>query len=541
MLENDICILKEKSVLSEDKFKKLYPDIYERVNNYSNAKGWNEKKYLYINKIVERPVCVICGNPVKFQSVSKGYVSTCSRECDKHLKSNVHKKIWSEYTKAERASRIKQMEDKREEHCGYRTPFANPNIRTQIESTMLNRYGSKYYTTIESGKLLQEYNKIHREEINNKIAKTWSDKTKEEKQLINSKRDNTCKERFGCYNYSQTKEFSTLISEKTKSLWNNKSWREKVKNTNLEKYGVVYACLAKHVQDSNGKQISRSNRDFVDLLVKSDITNIELEFSLKCYSYDVKINNILIEINPTYTHNSTIEPAFHGKCIKTKEKDYHRNKSKFASENGYRCIHIWDWDQIGKVVYLLENKERIFARLCEIKEVNVEDTNNFLNLYHLQNTCRNQTVRLGLYYNNELVELMTFGRPRYNSKYEWELLRLCTRPGYIIVGGANKLFNRFIKNYNPISVISYCDNSKFDGTVYYRLGMKYLGTSKPASHWYNIKTKQHITDNLLRQRGVDQLLGTKYGKGTSNKDIMLAEGFVEVYDCGQSTFVWTRV
>lgn len=58
-------------------------------------------------------------------------------------------------------------------------------------------------------------------------------------------------------------------------------------------------------------------------------------------------------------------------------------------------------------------------------------------------------------------------------------------------------------------------------------------------HWYNIKTNVHITDNLLRQRGFDQLHGTNYGKGTSNEELMLEHDYVEVYDAGQSTYIKT--
>ena len=541
MFENDVKILTEKSVVSEANFAKLFPDIYKRVVDYStpfNITDWREMKYLYMNQINRRPVCVICGKPVKFRSVNKGYTDTCSRECDLALKSQSHKKIWDGYTKEEREARVKQMEDTREAKTGYRTPFANPDTRKQIEKTMLERYGTLYYISEEGRKSFQKKMEEKREEIDEKISKSWSEKTQEEKSNINQKRAQTCVEQFGVDNYSKTKDFSGFMSEKTKSLWQDKNWKEKIQNTILERYGVMYACLAKHVQDSNGKQISQSNKEFAQLLEESGIKNVEVEFSLRKYSYDVKVGDTLIEIDPSYTHNSTIGPYFHGKHLEPKDKDYHQKKSKFAQDLGYRCIHIWDWDQIEKVVYMLSDRDRIYARECIVKEVSLEDTKEFLNLYHLQNSCRNQEVRFGLYYKEQLVELMTFGKPRYNGKYQWELLRLCTRPDYIVVGGANKLFSHFIDVYKPKSIISYCDNSKFSGNVYTQLGMNYTGCSHPRCHWYNIKTKQHITDNLLRQRGADQLLGTTYGKGTSNKEILTKEGFVEVYDCGQSTYTW---
>ena len=55
-----------------------------------------------------------------------------------------------------------------------------------------------------------------------------------------------------------------------------------------------------------------------------------------------------------------------------------------------------------------------------------------------------------------------------------------------------------------------------------------------------MKTKIHITDNLLRQRGYDQLFGTSYGKGTSNRQLMLENNFIEIYDAGQSIYIYER-
>ena len=133
---------------------------------------------------------------------------------------------------------------------------------------------------------------------------------------------------------------------------------------------------------------------------------------------------------------------------------------------------------------------------------------------------------------------MTFGKPRYNKKYEYELLRLCSHPDYIVVGGASKIFKHFIKNYNPKSIISYCDISKFSGEVYTSLGFTLLGNPRPSKHWYNEEFDKHITDNFLRQRGFDQLFGTDFGKGISNEDLMHLAGFLEIYDCGIDTYIW---
>ena len=133
---------------------------------------------------------------------------------------------------------------------------------------------------------------------------------------------------------------------------------------------------------------------------------------------------------------------------------------------------------------------------------------------------------------------MTFGKPRYNKNYEWELLRLCTHKDYKVVGGSERLFKYFLREINPQSIISYCDNSKFSGDVYERLGM--ILSSKGSPHCIWSKGKEKITNNLLLQRGYDQLFNANYGKGTSNRNLMIQNGWVEVYDCGQLTYIWNK-
>lgn len=357
--------------------------------------------------------------------------------------------------------------------------------------------------------------KEKRSSMVDKMNHTNKSKSKEEQALINQKRSKSCKEFWN----KSSKEFK-------------QDFIKRMSETCLEKYGVPYYCMTQDCRGASSND-SKPNLEFASLLDKYNIS-YEREFDLHKYSFDFKVNNILIEVDPTITHNSTISPFPHREPI---GKDYHMNKSNVAFNNNYHCIHIWDWDNKEKVINLLLPKEKIYARDCLIKEIDKETLDNFLNNYHLQNTCKNQTVRLGLYYKDTLIQTMTFGKPRYNKNYEYELLRLCSLPKYLVIGGSKKLFKYFLNNYKPKSIISYCDNSKFRGNIYTDLGFKLLNKDIPSKHWFNIKTKQHITDNLLRQRGYDQLFNTNYGKGTSNEELMLNNGFVEIYDCGQSVYV----
>lgn len=66
-----------------------------------------------------------------------------------------------------------------------------------------------------------------------------------------------------------------------------------------------------------------------------------------------------------------------------------------------------------------------------------------------------------------------------------------------------------------------------------------LGLTNFASlvHFYEC---ENILDSLLRKRGFDQLFNTNFGKGTSNSDLMIQHGFVEVFDSGQTTYMYNN-
>lgn len=91
-------------------------------------------------------------------------------------------------------------------------------------------------------------------------------------------------------------------------------------------------------------------------------------------------------------------------------------------------------------------KEKIFARKCRAEKINGGSiVKDFLNSNHLQGWCVSK-IDYGLFYNDELVALMTFGKPRYNKKIDWELLRYCSKIDTQVIGGAGKLLKAFEKD-----------------------------------------------------------------------------------------------
>lgn len=307
---------------------------------------------------------------------------------------------------------------------------------------------------------------------------------------------------------------------------------ERVRKTCLERYGVPYYIQTEDANKDNRKRISSINEKFSKFLSDNGIDNsLEKFLGGKFYDIVMEDRKIVIEIDPTYTHNS-IGNHWNSYGI---DSNYHKDKSILASENGYRCIHVFDWDNWNDILNILKVPHTsIGARKCEVRKVNKSDAVKFTNAYHIQHSCKGQVLNYGLYFNNELIQIMTFGKPRYNNKYDYELLRLCSNIDTKVVGGASKLFHAFTSDNMKSSVISYCDLSKFTGTVYENIGMSLKAMTQPNKVWS--KNAKKITQNLLNQRGYDQLFDAHYGKGTSNEQLMIDHGWLPVYDCGQAVY-----
>ena len=402
------------------------------------------------------------------------------------------------------------------ERYGVEHSLESQEVRLKIADTMIQKYGAAYPMQVpEIAQKVSEDRKQHTEEILNKAKQTWMstlgvDNPSKSPQVID-KMTQTFISRYGVKRAIQLPEF-----------------RQKMIDTMIARYGVEYYTQSKELDHI---RISIINKKFSHQLDELGIRH-ELEFYLARKSYDIRLldERTLIEIDPTYTHNA-VGNHWDSEGI---AEDYHLSKTKLANEAGYRCIHIFDWDDQEKILNMFIPKKAIYARKCTIFILKQKVANDFLDSYHLQGKCRGQVLCLGLVYEGELYQVMTFGRSRYDKKFEVELLRLCTRPGYTVVGGASKLFQFAVKTYEIESVISYCDLSKFSGNVYEQIGMHLLRVTPPQEVWSRGEDK--ITANLLRQRGYDQLFGTNHGKGTSNELLMLQNGWLPVYDCGQAVF-----
>lgn len=230
------------------------------------------------------------------------------------------------------------------------------------------------------------------------------------------------------------------------------------------------------------------------------------------------------------------------------DKDYHLNKTEFASEKDVTLVHIFEdeWllkneickSRIKSLLGIIDS--RIFARKCEVKMVSFLDASKFINENHLQGFAPS-SVNIGLFYCNELIDIMTFGKKRVNvgAKQEegvYELIRMCSKLNTVVVGGASKMLRYFIKNFNPRTIITYADRRWSTGGVYEKIGFKFTHTSKPSYSY--VVNKKRINRYTLRK----DVLVSKYGcpPEITEKEFCNSKGWYRIYDCGCLCYKWEQ-
>src|SRR5690606_19018969 len=145
------------------------------------------------------------------------------------------------------------------------------------------------------------------------------------------------------------------------------------------------------------------------------------------------------------------------------------------------------------------------------------------------------TIKIGLYYNNELVSLMTFdkfeGRKKMKQN-EWNLSRFCNKINTSVVGGASKLLNYFVENWSPSRVISFSDDSWSNGNLYIKLGFTLISKSYP-NYSYIIDKKRSNKQKWKKSN----LVKMGFSKELSESKIMEDNfGSYKIFDCGQTKF-----
>lgn len=240
---------------------------------------------------------------------------------------------------------------------------------------------------------------------------------------------------------------------------------------------------------------------------------------------------IAIECNGLYMHNE-----------ERVGKTYHLDKTNACKKLNIRLIHIFEdeWVYKNEIVkerlkYILgcSSAIKINGRDCEIKEIPNNLKDDFLEKYHIQGTDIGSPIRLGAYFNEELISVMTFtplniskgSKPKDNY---WELSRFCSNYSYIVHGIAGKLISYFKQNYSWKEIITYADRRWSEGRLYIKLGFENRGHTS-VDYWYSNGGLERISRFKMRKRPDEP-------KDTPEYILRAKDGYFRVYGCGHLKF-----
>jgi len=474
-------------------------------------------------------------------------------------KSEVREKALESSRSSESLSKRKETSLKK---WGVENPMQNDGIKNKaLERQRENNNGKLAFNGEDQRKtMIDRYggpSPMTSEEVRNKVRETQLKRNDGVWGFNNRKQKETMLERFGGFGrLSDPKEVEKMriFSQENYGVdWPMKDpeVKERALSSIIEKNGYIFG---------SNSPISQTNIDFAENIKNRFGVTVDFEFPLGGKIYDLYIEsaNLLIELNPTVTHNSTMSFAcLRNSCSDNCEKhspfprNAHQEKAKIARENGYNLVQIFDWDDSEKIEKFLQAKlrkdsHRLSAHSCQVRTISQKEANKFLDVNHIQGSARNQTHCYGLFSKtDELLAVATFGKSRFNRKYEYEWIRYAIKRDFHIHGASAKIFEFFKSDVDPQSIISYVDfNHTTLDTFLTSLSFKLVDITSPDLSWFSKKRNLRVRQTSLNTLGADRLLGTSYGKpeecGMNNREIMLKEGFLEVYSSGNLVYTWEK-
>jgi hypothetical protein len=558
-----------KSALKQKWVEKNLPLFYEWIKDKEGDR-LSEKVYLLSNKKSE---CKICNGEVEFLSYKRGYRDYCSKKCSNNDTQLLEQKVmnckknnlmkWG----VEFPSQLESVKEKARESEKNRD-YAS--ITENFRKSCMEKWGVDNPSKLEEIKMKKiqttqkNYgveNPFQSEEIKIKSKKSLFDRygvdTPLKSQEIKDKSKKTTIENWGVDNFTKSKQYRELMFEK---------YRSKSIKTNLNsdinyhsylglgQHLMKCDCNLEHLYETNSHLYHARKRiksQFCTICNPvgdtSSVKEIEvLEFIKSNYKGEVihlfrqglEIDIYLPDLNLGFEFNGLY---WHSEIFK--DRNYHLGKTEHFEKLGIRIIHIWedDWLYRNSIIksqiknWLGFSDLKIGARRCQVKEIiDKAEYRKFLDENHIQGYVPS-TLKLGLYYKNELVSLMTFdhfeGRKKMNLD-EWNLSRFCNKINTNVLGGASKLLKYFILNYDPSRIISFSDKSWSVGNLYFKLGFLIKNITRP-NYYYIVdgirSNKQKWKKSNLVKLGFDKKL--------SESQIMEDNfGAVKIFDCGQIKF-----
>lgn len=482
--------------------------------------SYRERLYCVVNDIKQQPLCKYCNvNPVSFITEGKKrnqYYDFCSMKCVHNAKQTKAKKqqTWEQNLGVDNPSKNKEISQRKQQTClrnnGTNWPMQSQTVKDKSKQTIVVNYG------VENVMKNQDVVNLN---IEQKHQSHWF------KQVTNTIHYRLLNDsRWLMYQHHDLKKNTTTIA---RELGVSPSY--------------VQQSLHKHQIGVKNHFTSDGQQQIIDWLYSKLNTTIiinDRQTLLDRKELDIHIPdyNFAIEYNGLYWHSYNYQET-------AQQKNYHLNKTNQCLRQGINLVHIFEHEWINKpnvvlsrLSSLLQLNTTVGARNCSIEEISSQQANKLLASWHIQGGCPSK-IRYALKYNGQHVAVMTFGKPRYTGQ-QYELLRYCTKPYINVVGGANKLFNKFIEQFNPTTIVSYADKRWSVGQLYKQLGFVYQHDSNPNYFYFKSSEGIKLFSRVAFQKHKLKDKLVTFDPNLTEAQNMFNNGYRRIWDCGNQVWVW---
>lgn len=555
--------------------------------NYPELEPQSNGEILHCIIFDTEPTCDK-GNHKNFKQFPKGYFNACQLgaecHCVKSMRSACIKAAAANMSEDAKKLRKEKQRNTMLEKYGVENAFCMPDHATKSDKTKLEKYGTTDITAIPGimerkrqtsllnhGVEHPSQSKQVREKTRQTVMEKYGGTIPLASAAVREKARNSMQAKYGVDNYFQSGQNQEKIKQDRlrrcgysnpgqrhlsaatlQLLQDRDAFSAAVTNLSLEaaarKIGVSAFTIASYASAYDVKDIMKIGMGSADQFEIADWLG-SMGIKVLCNVRDIippkEIDIYLPDYNIGIEYNGAY---YHSEVTGNKKSNYHREKSIKCAEKGVKLIQICSMAYKNKPEVIksiisaqLGLNQKIAARKCTVKAVDFAEAVSFLTENHLQNATTTGSVRLGLYYGSDLLQLLTFGKERKSlgasgDSNKWELIRMASKMGHTIVGGTSKLFAHFLKNYDPTSIISYSDLRYFTGNSLTKLGFESVGTSDPG-YWYTSDYKTcHHRYNFRKQ----ELIKNGADPALSEWEIMQALGYDRIWDCGNAKFKWTN-
>lgn len=279
--------------------------------------------------------------------------------------------------------------------------------------------------------------------------------------------------------------------------------------------------------------------DFVKSIYSGTVKTSDRKL-INPYELDIYLpeKKLAIEFNGLYWHGE-----------KQKGKNYHKKKMELCNKKGVRLIQLFEdeWsNQTDIVKSKIENimgeskKEKIYARKCLLKEVELEEAKEFMNKNHIQGYTPS-TVKIGLFHEEKLVSLMLLNKLRAKmnkNNYEnaWDLIRFASDIDKIIIGSFGKILKYFIQTYNPNYIKTLADLRWSDpkNNMYEKFNFNVANKVEPRYFYTDGKMREHRFK--FRKDKIKENYPEVYNEKLTEFQMMDKTNLWRIWDAGKITY-----